>query len=194
VRRKPVRVLAKPTVARPHRPETFSGEMVGAVFPPGSTFFKVTHRSREGPGEYLTGSRPPTVESARRRFVLPPESKIGEVRKYRAIAPVVATVGQIAGSTGGDDQAEIRDRDALEEVARWRLPFDGEVRFGHVLAGMAAGATAGLVLGYAIGNPVLGLVVGLLIGLVIGALFPTDWTELFNLLLGPSKSVFLFVL
>jgi hypothetical protein len=181
-------------VARPHRPETFAGDPVGAIFPPGSTFYKVTDRSRPGVGEYVTNVKPSTVESARRRLALPSWSTVGQVRQYQATAPVLATVGQVAGGTAGDIQAEVSKGAALEEVGSWGLPFDRELRLGHMLAGATMGAAMGLAVGYACGNLGLGLVLGLVIGLLLGILFPTDWTELFNLMLGPSQPVFLFVL
>jgi hypothetical protein len=180
-------------VPLPRRPETFAGERAGAIFPPGSKFVKVTDRSRNGAGEYLTSARPTTVESARRRLALPPKHAVGEVREYRATSSVVATVGQIAGGSAGDVQVEVPKGAPLEEIGRWRLPFDCELRFGHVMAGMVTGVATGLIVGYVTGNVALGLVFGLLVGLLIGVLYPTDWTELFGITLGPWKTSLIFV-
>ncbi len=156
--------------------------------------YKVTDRSRPGPGEYVASRPPPTKESARRRLALPAENPAEEVREYRTTKPLLANIGQISGSSAGDVQLELQNPAALEEVRRWYLPFDGEVRFGHALEAAAIGGVAGLAVGYALGRPWIGLAIGLVVGFFIGLLFPTDSTELHSILFGSAQTSFLFML
>lgn len=190
---KVVRVRGQRLPPAAHRPETFDSGSVGVVLPAGTRgLYKVTGNSAHGPGEYLTGTRPPTQESARRRLELPPTNPASEVREYRATRSVYADLGVVSGGSAGDLQFEVKNPEALEEVRRWSLPLDAEVRFVRMLAGAAIGAVAGAAIGYALGGTFIGLLLGIAVGFLIGLLFPTDWAEVFSIAFGVPAMAFVF--
>jgi hypothetical protein len=190
-----IKVRARPATVEPIRPETFAEDPVGVVFPAGTQgFTKVTNRDASGPGTYVGFGAPPTTESARRRLQLPSTNRANEARSYVASAPLIGSMGVIAGSRTKDVQVEMLNPEVLEEVSRWKLPADIQVRLGHCLAGAAAGGFAGLAIGAAIGNPWLGLAIGLVVGFFLGLLFPTDWNDLLSVFFGAADKSFLLLL
>lgn len=192
---KVVQVLASPAPTDPRRPDTFSGETAGVIVPPGvQGLYKVTGRDRPGPGTYLTTRRPSTRESARRRLDLPDPNPADQTREYRTVEPLSGTIGQVAGGSAGDLQIEVKNPECLEEVRRWYLPFDSEVRWKDALIGAAAVGLAGLAIGYRYGRALLGLAIGVILGLIIGLLFPTDPTEFTRIIFGVARVSFAFAL
>ena len=193
--RRNVRVRAEPSNVPALHPETFGGEPVPVVFPPGTTgFTKVTNPEAEGPGRYLGFSTPPTVESAARRLVLPSTNRAEEVRTYRNVEPLYANVGTVAGSRTNDLQVEAFNSDALEEVSRRRLLYDFESRLVHAGEAAVVGGIVGAIVGIRLGNPLLGLIVGLAIGFFLGLIAPTDWGDLLSGFFGtPDVNVMLML-
>lgn len=165
-------------------PHSFATEPVPVLLPPGFDLWRVSRWGAGRVGNYFTTRAPPTQESALRRLDLRGGNN-GEVgHHYRTTIETVALVGQVADSSTGETQLEIRDTSSLVEVSRWAMLPDAHARLRDAMIALPIVGIIGLAIGSMLGAPLLGFVIGVILGLIIGALWPTDGEDFVSLFLG----------